>query len=189
MATNTPAWTSVPENFSSLWKQRVRWIYGGLTVIAGAKNLKPIIQDVLGHVLFLTTGLLIVASFFLPTKLLGNGSANFIINIFHLIIYLTIFQLALWYLFQLWIMRLYEERDWKDWAIRLLLIPEFLYANLMTLVLLGSYVFFVFTLLRKRFLLENSQEMGLFRVGAKVFKKLGFTEKWGTRGLTETSVI
>src|SRR3989338_3632033 len=32
-APNSDAWTIVPENFSTLWRQRTRWSYGGITVV------------------------------------------------------------------------------------------------------------------------------------------------------------
>jgi cellulose synthase/poly-beta-1,6-N-acetylglucosamine synthase-like glycosyltransferase len=66
---NAQAWTYVPDNVSSLWKQRVRWTYGGVEVVTNSyKNILPIFQDFLGHILFLSLLILILLSIILRTE-------------------------------------------------------------------------------------------------------------------------
>ena len=96
------------------------------------------------------------------------------------IISLSLAQLGISYTFQLWLMRTYVEKDKWDWLIRLLLIPEFVYSYLMTLALLGSYVFHSFVVL-KRHIITNAAYLAL-GVVERGFRKLGYAEtQWGTQ--------
>ncbi len=169
------AWTEVPERLSEFWRQRTRWSYGGLTVVARIKGVTPVFQDVLGHSMFLSMiALLLVLSFsqdggYIPPSLAYG------------VVILSLFQLIVWYIFQLWLMRAYRERDGYDWLLRATLIPEFLYSYIMTAALLGSYLFFVFNSVKapldhwfylRRPLIALDSFFGL----------CGYTrEKWGTR--------
>ncbi|MEY4747158.1 MAG: hypothetical protein RLZZ416_207 [Candidatus Parcubacteria bacterium] len=168
-----PAWTVVPEKLSQFWRQRTRWSYGGVTVIAAAKHWPSVFQDLLGHGLFLSTlGLVLLL-------MLSRGSGSVPKGITDLIIIFSFAQLLASYLFQLWLMRLYEERDWLDWLIRISFVPEFLYGYAMTFALLGSYAFLGFNALA-RALEERARFMT--SLGRKFFRLLGYTEKrWGTR--------
>lgn len=176
-AQNAPAWTVVPEKLSTFWRQRTRWSYGGLTVVAGSTRASSVFQDVLGHTLFLATISLVVA------LLLSQEKEQMPSHIAEWIIALAFLQLGLWYAFQLWIMRFYDEKDTYDWLIRIALIPEFIYGHVMTTALIGSYSFFLFNV-PKKFLLE---EGGVFsrmvlRGGSRLFFWLGYREgSWGTR--------
>src|SRR3989344_5478048 len=43
-AQHSLAWTIVPERLSQFWRQRTRWSYGGVTVLAGASRLSSVFQ-------------------------------------------------------------------------------------------------------------------------------------------------
>ena len=91
-------------------------------------------------------------------------------------------QFGIGYVFQLWLMGLYKERDAYDWLIRMSIVPEFIYANILTLVLVGSYFFLFFNTLTERIRRRGSivaqQIIGVTEV---VFRACGYTEGWGTR--------
>lgn len=78
-------------------------------------------------------------------------------------------------------MRWYKEKDAWDWLLRASLIPELLYSNIMTLVLLGSYAFVGFSLLVRRLRTWGRAGQGLARAGDKLFATLGYSGEWGTR--------
>lgn len=176
-AQNAPAWTVVPETLSQFWRQRTRWSYGGVTVVAGARHLVSVFQDVLGHGIFLATiGMVLLLVF-------SRGSGMVPTHIAQWIIALSLVQLGMWYTFQLWLMRSYEERDTRDWLIRISLIPEFIYGYGMTFALMGSYFFFLFNTL-KRVIGKRGGLLGagFTRSGVKLFRACGYTEsRWGTR--------
>lgn len=176
LAPHAYAWTKVPETWLELWRQRTRWTVGGLFVVGEAKNWRVVVQDVIGHSLFLILLMLIIISFIFVGE---PGSIKEVIPVS--ILALSFIQVLIWYAFQIWIMRYYAQKDWKDWLIRATLIPEFLYANLLTLVLVGSYVFYFFHVVffweqRKNIILEY-----LKKFTKKIFAKIGYTSSWGTR--------
>lgn len=183
MINDAPAWTDVPSNFKALWRQRVRWIYGGITVVSKSRSVTPIIQDLIGHSIFLATAALILASFFLPSGKTANGHQTLIHNLSQVIVILSSAQLLLWYIFQIWVMKRYEERDWKDWLIRLTLVPEFIYANVMSLILMGSYLFFLFNASLKNTSTETMNKNAVISTLKTLFRKLGFTVSWGTKNI------
>ncbi len=174
LAPGSYAWTKVPDTFSKLWKQRARWTYGGITIFNDANRWHSLIQDVIGHTLFLSTLLLIIASF-----IFAGVPGSIPRNILYLIIIFSLSQAAIWYLFQIWLLRFYREKDNWDWVIRLTLVPEFIYANVLALVLMGSYLFYVFQFISRPFRgsimskIKNKIEIG--------FSYLGYTKGWGTR--------
>ncbi|MBC7836269.1 glycosyltransferase family 2 protein [Acetobacteraceae bacterium] len=170
LAPNAYAWTEVPETFSQLWKQRTRWIYGGLTILARVKFLPALIQDIIGHAMFLATLTLVIISVLFASA--GRLSPEFLKTI----VFLSIAQVVILYVFQLWLMRFYAEKDRTDWALRILLIPEFLYANVLSLVLVGAYIFGFFN-----FLTQTIPELSIVRSLRAAFFKLGYTNAWGTR--------
>lgn len=176
-ALNAPAWTIVPETFAQFWRQRTRWSYGGITVVAGARTLSSVFQDVLGHSVFLATVAMVLLLFFL------SGSGTVPTHITQWIIALSLLQLVVWYAFQLWLMRSYREKDLFDWLIRVSLVPEFIYSYVMTLVLIGSYIFLAFNILKHALAARGGVLSRVFSsVGGRVFRVLGYTEKrWGTR--------
>lgn len=170
-ALNAPAWTVVPEKLSRLWRQRTRWSYGGITVVAHARDVVSVFQDILGHSLFISM------LFMIGILLSLRGAEDVPSYIADTVIVLSLLQLFFMYSFQLFLMRFYREKDAWDWLIRISLVPEFLYSYLMTLALLGSYVFHFFTVF-KRMIYSRA----LIRGGERFFRALGYTERhWGTR--------
>ena len=172
-APNAPAWTVVPEKLSQLWRQRTRWSYGGITVVARAVRPSAVIQDILGHFVFLSTLLMVVVLLF------SKGSGLVPPLIAEIIVAISLLQLLIWYGFQLWLMRHYSEKDTHDWLIRLSLVPEFMYSYLQTAALLGSYVFHIFASLKRR---NRGERSRLATMGTRLFRALGYSERsWGTR--------
>ena len=176
-ARSAPAWTMAPETLSRFWRQRTRWSYGGITVVARASSFSSIFQDIMGHAVFLAT--LSMVAYLLVSK--GDGLVP--PEIAALIISLSFAQLGVWYIFQIWLMRLYEERDGYDWLLRLSLIPEFVYGYAMTFALLGSYSFLIFTSAHRVLQKTPLQRVPtVFRIGEQLFRACGYTEgAWGTR--------
>ncbi len=178
-APNALAWTVVPHTLSQLWRQRTRWSYGGVTVVARSRHPASIFQDILGHTVFLSAlGMILILYF-------SNGNGAVPSHITQWIIALSVLQLGIWYAFQIWLMRLYREKDWLDWLIRISLIPEFIYSNVMTVALIGSYSFFCFNLVRNA-VLDRTGLLGriVARAGNRFFRVCGYTERrWGTRAL------
>ena len=178
-APNSDAWTIVPENFSTLWRQRTRWSYGGITVVDKVKYLPTVFQDVIGHATFWATLCTIVL---LILILLFGSEGGVSPKIPHWIIALSILQVGIWYIFQLWLMGLYREKDAYDWMIRISIIPEFIYANILTLILVGSYFFLFFNTLKGN--VTNGSSLivrQLAGTGKNMFRACGYTESWGTR--------
>ncbi|PIR83993.1 hypothetical protein COU18_01125 [Candidatus Kaiserbacteria bacterium CG10_big_fil_rev_8_21_14_0_10_51_14] len=176
-AQNAPAWTMVPETFRQLWRQRTRWSYGGVTVVAASRHPASIFQDVLGHLVFLSAiGMILLLYFTNGNGLVPGALMQWIIG-------LSLLQLGIWYVFQIWLMRLYKEKDGLDWFLRLTLIPEFIYSNVMTLALVGSYIFFSFNVFRNIILSRAGFLGSLFsRIGDRFFRLCGYMEhRWGTR--------
>lgn len=98
------------------------------------------------------------------------------------VIALSVLQLGISYAFQLFLMRFYKEKDLWDWLIRLLLLPEFFYSYVMTLALIGSYVFHSFNVLKRRVLGSTLIERLLVVNIERLFRAIGYTEgAWGTR--------
>lgn len=175
LAPKSMAWTEVPETFKGLWRQRVRWIYGGLTISRNKRYWRAIIQDLIGHIIFISTFFLIILSFLIKG---GFETPEFLIGA---ILYLSLLQVSVWYVFQIWFMRFYIERDRKDWVIRLTLIPEFVYANLMTLVLLGSYLFSISEWLYGQIPEKSVNRRKVGDFFRRCFQKIGYECSWGTR--------
>ena len=176
-APDAPAWTFVPETLAQFWRQRTRWSYGGITVDAGASNVSSVFQDVLGHATFLSTIAMVLLLFF------SRGSGSVPSSIASWIIALSFVQLGVWYAFQLWLMRAYEESDVLDWLIRASLVPEFIYSYAMTFALIGSYCFLSFNILERALAKRGGLLATIFAsVGGGFFRAFGYTErKWGTR--------
>ena len=174
------ALTTVPHTFESLWRQRARWSYGGLKV-AGDFWRTPfaIMQDLIGHIIFISLVGLIVLSFSTPSSgdhnqplilaLLAMSLLNFMINIS----------------FSLWTLKAYPNRDKLDIALKLAIIPEFIYSNIMTLILLGSYLFFIYNTIFSAISLIPKSMLWLLRqmqsFGSIGFNLFGFSSSWGTK--------
>lgn len=176
LAVNAPAWTNVPETFSALWRQRTRWLYGGIVVVAQTKHFLAVLQDLIGHGAFFAT------IFAIDLLIIVKGEGYFSPFIAQWIIALSLLQFFMWYAFQTWLMRMYEEKDGYDWALRLAILPEFIYSNLLTVVQIGAYFFLFFNIV-KRMLKETSNHVlrNLFALITRGFHICGYTERWGTR--------
>ena len=176
---NSHAWTFVPENLSKLWRQRTRWLYGGVTVVDRVKYLPTVIQDIIGHGMFWATVFTInILIFSIVLKSPGHISPQ----IPRWIIALSLLQFAIWYVFQIWLMRLYKGKDVYDWMIRLSAVPEFLYSNILSLVLVGAYLFLFFnTLTSKAAKSSTFVARSVVALGNNFFRACGYTRSWGTR--------
>ena len=178
-AIDSHAWTVVPERFSVLWRQRTRWSYGGITVVDEVTHLPSVLQDLIGHSMFWAT-VIMMNVLLIGIMLKSGGGVS--PQIPYWIIALSFVQLTIWYVFQLWLMRMYREKDAYDWLIRASLIPEFVYANVLTFVLVGSYCFLFFNTLtrtvKRRGSAARRQLVGSLNT---LFRVCGYTESWGTR--------
>lgn len=179
-ALDAPARTIVPETLSQFWRQRTRWSYGGITVVVAARRLSPVFQDVLGHVVFLTTiGMVLTLLFLGRSPAVPSGIIDWIVAI-------SLFQLSIWYAFQLWLMRTYREKDRIDWFLRASLVPEFIYGYLMTIALIGSYCFFIFNTLTYPLEKQGPGGKRIADLGIAFFRACGYRRgSWGTRAITE----
>ncbi|MDO8514318.1 MAG: glycosyltransferase family 2 protein [bacterium] len=176
LAVGSPARTVVPESFSRLWRQRARWSYGGITVITKVKYFSAVLQDLIGHGVFFATVLTITL------LLVFKGSDRIPTQIAYWVIMMSLLQLALWYGFQLWLMRLYKEKDRYDWLIRISIVPEFVYTNVLTVILMGSYLFLLFNILTHAVTKQSRMLVRrLAALGAALFSACGYTKTWGTR--------
>jgi cellulose synthase/poly-beta-1,6-N-acetylglucosamine synthase-like glycosyltransferase len=174
-ALDAHSWTEVPETLGAFWRQRTRWSLGGVQVVLATRDRSVIIQDVLGHGVFIAT--LVVLLFLL----LAPGSGSFPPWVAIVIISLSCVQLISWYALQLWLMRWYKEKDAWDWLLRASLIPELLFSNIMTLVLLGSYAYVGFNALARRLSTGGRVGRGLVWVVNEGFRIAGYSGRWGTR--------
>ncbi|NTV31332.1 glycosyltransferase [candidate division WWE3 bacterium] len=175
MAPRAIGWTDVPENFPQLWRQRVRWTYGGLTVVSDFRKYLPsIFQDLLGHSLFLLTLLLIGISLIAPV----DRSQSSLLMI---LLAVAVAQFLVGFIFQIYTLRVYQDADWKDWVVRLSIIPEFFYSNVLTFVLIGSYLFYIYSKSMRLLLTRIPFGNYFYRMGLIVFNYLGFSDTWGTR--------
>lgn len=175
-ADKAEAWTEVPDKFSQLWKQRVRWNYGGLFVLRD--NIRypiNILQDLIGHsTFFITLGLIVLSYVFERNNIVSRDIVN-------ILIVFALLNFTISSVFNLYILRYYKDGDWVDIMLRFLVVPEFIYANLLTLVLLGAYIYYLFNQYIKRVLkfvpFHNiiTNRVDLF------FHSIGYSDTWGTR--------
>jgi poly-beta-1,6-N-acetyl-D-glucosamine synthase len=166
------AWTRVPEEITSLWKQRVRWSYGGLTVIEKHFDYKSsIIQDLLGHSMFLSLLVLIILTFIVQK---GNEVPGILVKA---ILFVALSQFAISQFFSLYTLKHYKDLDVSDFIIRFVIFPEFIYNCFLSFIVLGSYLFYIFNLsFSKIYKLRLIYQKGLL-----IFSKAGFSLSWGTR--------
>ncbi len=175
---NATAWTEVPETLGDLWRQRARWSYGGITVVKESTSWLAVLQDLIGHGFFIVTVLLLdLLLFFRNPGLLDSPLAAWIIG-------LTLLQFAVWYGYQIGLMFFYKDRDIYDWLLRVSFFPEFIYGNLLALVLMGSYLFLSFTICKRALAKRSTRavQWSVEQIGG-VFHRLGYSEGWGTRTL------
>ncbi|MBU1110408.1 glycosyltransferase family 2 protein [Patescibacteria group bacterium] len=175
VAPKAVAWTYVPETFPHLWKQRVRWTYGGLTVLRDFYNYLPaIFQDIIGHALFLAALVTIVLSFLLPAEGVNSGLVK-------IVVLTALAQFVIGFSFNVYMLTANPDTDRKDWLVRLAIIPELVYSNALSLVMLGSYLFFIYRTLSAK-LLKRLPAYGIINsTGLRLFGAFGYTTGWGTR--------
>jgi cellulose synthase/poly-beta-1,6-N-acetylglucosamine synthase-like glycosyltransferase len=168
--------TSVPEDIEHLWKQRVRWTSGGLHVLKTFwKNAPVVYQDLIGHLLFITLLTLIgISFFFLSHKAEDSELATALMVV-------SLFNFAVAFSFNLYTLTIYPQRDKQDIALKLSILPELIYSNVLSLILIGSYLFFIYksfpaNLLRKMGFMHKTYHGGLAG-----FNKVGFSSTWGTK--------
>ena len=171
---NAPAWTEVPERLRDFWRQRTRWSLGGVQVMLGARRPVAVLQDILGHVMFLATLAVIAILMFVD----GGGAPSLLLKV---LIALSVTQFISWYVLQLWLMRWYEEKDALDWLLRITIMPELLFSSIMTIVLLGSYAYLGFTLVARRLAKLGGAGAKLAALGITLFARIGYSGSWGTR--------
>lgn len=176
IAPSAVAYTHVPEDWGHLWRQRVRWSYGGLLVLKEHwKAFFAIFQDIIGHILFMSLFILIIFSFVFEKT---YDSPAILIDA---LLVIGIFHFAFSFAFGLVSLFLMPHSDRKDWVLRATIFPEFVYSNVLSLILMGSYVFYMF-----HYMFEKAYQMvprlyALHKRGDRVFKKFGYSLAWGTR--------
>ena len=176
LADKSVAATDAPTTLSTLWKQRVRWYVGGLFVL-GSNIKKPlnVIQDIFGHFTLIASYILIILSY-----VLGRYSSidQSLVNI---LIILALANFFIPTLFNLFTLKYYKDKDWIDVVIRLILIPEFIYANILTATLLGSYAFYVYSKAIRNNLHKSKLGTTIVRRADRLFFSMGYSNTWGTR--------
>jgi cellulose synthase/poly-beta-1,6-N-acetylglucosamine synthase-like glycosyltransferase len=171
---DAPAWTEVPERLRDFWRQRTRWSLGGVQVVLEAGDKTAVLQDILGHIMFISTLALIAA-------LLVAGGGGVPSAVLRVLLGLSVLQFASWYALQVWLMRWYPEKDAWDWLLRVSLVPELLFSGIMTLVLLGSYAFIIFSGVTRTLAGQGGMASRAVALVTALFAKLGYSEAWGTR--------
>ena len=173
------AWTDVPYDLGTLRKQRIRWTYWGLEVIGSYfKSFVPVIQDVIGHMVFSLMIILIALSFMIPSAV--SAEKPVIVALFGI----AFIQFAVSYLFGIYTLKKYKDADWKDHAVRLVIVPEMIYGNIMSMVLFGSYLYYGFNMFFKK----GERFNKVYTSGAKVFARFGYLLTWGTRDLAVENI-
>ncbi|MEW6610269.1 MAG: glycosyltransferase family 2 protein [Patescibacteria group bacterium] len=173
------AGTVVPASFGQLWRQRVRWQYGGLRVIAHHwRQVYAVLPDLISHFLTLTLlGAIIIS---LVWHQSGNGESTLIT----IVRATSIGMSVVFYMIQLCITIMLDKgKDWWDVLIRMMIIPELMYSMMLSLILFGSYIFYCYTVFRKR--LSTPQTHSLVRAAIHFidawFRVCGYTTTWGTK--------
>ena len=171
---DAPAWTEVPEHLGAFWRQRTRWSLGGVQVVLGAKRPIAVLQDILGHIMFVATLLTLVILMLID----GGGAPSLLLKV---LIALSVAQFISWYALQLWLMRWYKEKDVWDWVLRITIVPELLFSSIMTVVLLGSYAYMGFAFVARGLSKWGGVGVHIAKLGITLFAKIGYSGGWGTR--------
>ena len=174
VALDAPAWTEVPEHLSGFWRQRTRWSLGGVQVVLAAGRPIAVLQDILGHVMFVATLAMLAVLMLLD----GGGAPSLLLKV---LIILSVGQFISWYALQLWLMRWYREKDAWDWALRISIVPELLFSSIMTVVLLGSYSYMGFAYVARGLRKMGGVGARVAKLGITLFAKIGYSGGWGTR--------
>lgn len=180
LAKDAYALTVVPETFEQLWRQRARWSYGGLKVTQDFWK-KPLIifQDILGHLMFLGLAALVGLSY----SLNYSGGADQRLVMILLVIAVTNF--AIQTAFNIATLATYKSRDKTDVLLKVLILPEFIYSNILALILIGSYVFYLYNAIFQSIAAMIQSALWLLKrihfIGLLGFQRIGFTSTWGTK--------
>jgi len=169
--------TIVPAQWGQLWKQRVRWQYGGMHVIKSHwRMVCALLPDMLSHALTITLYTAIISSIFWHTYGIGESGLITVVRV------TSLFTSIVFYFFQLYVILFLDRgRDWKDIVLRIMLVPEFVYAVILSFVLLGSYVFFLYTMMKNKLILRVATAEKVLKYSDKMFSWFGFTTTWGTK--------
>ena len=176
LALNAKAWTEVPETLEDLWKQRVRWSYGGLGVVSQYyRNVSAIFQDLMGHTLFITLSILVLLSIIVERSYLVSSTIIIAVVSIAIINFIAAFTI------NLATMLLYPRRDKFDWALKTTVIPELIYCNILTMILVGSYLFFAYNRALNPLVKRVNIFFKPYNAGLNMFSKIGYSSTWGTR--------
>jgi cellulose synthase/poly-beta-1,6-N-acetylglucosamine synthase-like glycosyltransferase len=173
IAKDAIAWTEVPETVESLWRQRARWTSGGLHVLGQYwKHIPSVFQDFVGHASFLSLFVLIGLSFmYADSYTQTKGMVPILTS-------LAWISFSVSTLYNIAVMKAYADRDAKDWALKLTVLPELVYSNFLSMVLLGSYAFHFYNISTNRLL---STLTYIISLGHSAFSRVGYSAAWGTR--------
>jgi poly-beta-1,6-N-acetyl-D-glucosamine synthase len=167
--------TMVPTNFKALWKQRVRWSYGGIRVVREYYSSPlTMFQDLFGHFTYLILLLFIILSFVISRNQKDDIVPAFLLD-------LSIIQFLITYIFGILSLKSYKHADLWDLVIRVIVLPELLYSSIFSLILLGSYLFYLYNSLFKRILRLFPRLRFMYNIGLKAFMLIGFSSSWGTK--------
>lgn len=174
-ADTTWGWTTIPHTLRDLWNQRIRWSFWGLHVVKDSLGYLPsVIQDALGHMIFLVMLGLIILSF---TAEHSISNPNVVIALYTI----GIVQFLIGMAFNVFTLLEYKDADWIDWVLRLSLLPELLYSNIISMIMIGSYLFFAYNHIFLGAMKYVSRIEPLYQKGLRVFAYFGYTFTWNTR--------
>lgn len=177
LADQAIVWTIVPETFKQLLRQRVRWYYGGLTVLRRHWNVfSATLPDMISHMLNVGLLVLIILSFVVSSS--GPAEPDGYFTLRGVLLSFGIFGLLLNIVLMLW---LDSEKDWIDILLRCTLITEIYYQTFLSYVIFGSYFFYAYQSMKKRLIKKFSRLQTMFQITDRMFKLMGFTTSWGTK--------
>jgi poly-beta-1,6-N-acetyl-D-glucosamine synthase len=130
------AWTHVPLKLTELWRQRVRWLRGGLDTLWEHGWNKSTRMDIL------KTGLFWIMLLF-QGILLGYTIMDIINGVFHLSI-LVMLAIGIMYVECVYTLRYIQNPEKWDFIVRLIFIPQLFYAWFTIAQQLYAYYLFLF---------------------------------------------
>lgn len=130
------AWTEVPVSLNEWWKQRLRWNRGGLETLRKHGWNKITRKYILQHVLFIF--LILFQWFFLTMLILMILQGRLIMH--GVVVLITLLGMTT----SIYRLKFLEERSVTDYLVRISLIPEFLYEQIVNINQLHAYFLFLF---------------------------------------------